>query len=317
MANDLRDNGFLPPDVTTYNTGDIPWVYPPLGIYLVALLGGGLDLFRILPAAWAIATLPAVWLLARALIGDRGALVALVAYGLAAPAYAGVIAGGGVTRGPGLLLAVLTMWAVVRGNVAGAGVLGGLTILLPPDRCLLRGARVGDPVGDPRAATRGCSWRSDRARHRRRLVRADDRSATGSTRVRTWFVPMTLRHGSTPARRPRLPRARPRRQRRHAAGRGAQPAEPGVHDRRGRLVIAAAPTLGPPRLARRDRLRGRGRGPMDGHPPRRPRRPRRRCGARAAAAAGLGGAHRRRRDDRGHRRRAGSAASRSQPTSAR
>ena len=82
MANDLRDNGFVPPDVTTYNTGDIPWVYPPIGIYLVALLGGGLDLFRFLPALWAIATLPAVWLLARALIGDRGALVALVAYGL-------------------------------------------------------------------------------------------------------------------------------------------------------------------------------------------------------------------------------------------
>src|SRR6187551_2233117 len=90
MANDLRNNGFLPPDVTTYNTGDIPWVYPPIGIYLVALLGGGLDLFRILPAAWAIATLPAFWLLARALIGERGALVALVAYGLAAPAYAGL-----------------------------------------------------------------------------------------------------------------------------------------------------------------------------------------------------------------------------------
>src|SRR6188508_414318 len=34
MAKDLRNNGFLPPDVTTYNTGDIPWVYPPIGIYL-------------------------------------------------------------------------------------------------------------------------------------------------------------------------------------------------------------------------------------------------------------------------------------------
>ena len=132
MANDLLDNGFVPPKVTTYNTGDIPWVYPPLGIYLVALLGGDLDLFRILPAAWAIATLPAFWLLARALIGERGALVALVAYGLAAPAYSGLIAGGGVTRGPGLLLALLTMWAVVRGHVVGAGVFGGLVLLTHP-----------------------------------------------------------------------------------------------------------------------------------------------------------------------------------------
>src|SRR6188508_3547439 len=132
MANDLRGNGFVPPEFTSFNAGDIPWVYPPLGIYLVALLGGGLDLFRYLPTLWAIATLPAVWLLARELIGDRGALVALVAYGSSASAYSGLIAGGGVTRGPGLLLAVLTMWAVVRGNAVGAGVLGGLTLLTHP-----------------------------------------------------------------------------------------------------------------------------------------------------------------------------------------
>lgn len=48
-----------------YNAGDIPWVYPPLGIYLAPLLGGGQEWFRILPALFAAATLPAVWLLAR------------------------------------------------------------------------------------------------------------------------------------------------------------------------------------------------------------------------------------------------------------
>jgi hypothetical protein len=132
MARDLRANGFVPPDFTTYNSGDIPWVYPPLGLYVVALLGADLDLFRILPALYAIATLPAVWLLARELIGERGALIAVVAYGLSAPAYAGLIAGGGVTRAPGLTFAVLTMWAVVRGNVVAAGVLGGLTLLTHP-----------------------------------------------------------------------------------------------------------------------------------------------------------------------------------------
>ena len=47
---------------------------------------------------FAVATLPAFWLLARALIGDRGALVAVVAYGLASPAYLGLIAGGGVSE---------------------------------------------------------------------------------------------------------------------------------------------------------------------------------------------------------------------------
>ena len=181
MANDLRDNGFVPPTVTTYNTGDIPWVYPPLGLYLVAALGGGLEWFRILPALSAIATLPAVWLLARALIGERGALVALVAYGLASPAYLGLIAGGGVTRAPGLLLAVLTLWAVVRRYPMAAGVLAGLTLLTHP---IAAAYVVFGSAG--LWATRGAD--------RRMLWSPLIALAIGAT----WFVPMILRHGLDP-----------------------------------------------------------------------------------------------------------------------
>lgn len=181
MANDLRDNRFAPPDVTTYNTGDIPWVYPPLGLYLAALLGGGLELFRFLPVAFAVATIPAVWLLARALIGERGALVAAVAYGLSASAYVGLIAGGGVTRGPGLLLAVLTMWAVVRGHVAGAGVLGGLTLLTHPIAALYAVLSCGALW-----ATRGAPLRM--------LLAPLIALAIGAA----WFGPMMLRHGFDP-----------------------------------------------------------------------------------------------------------------------
>ena len=181
MANDLRGNGFVPPELTTYNTGDIPWVYPPLGIYLVAILGGGLDLLRILPVVWAVATLPAVWLLARELIGERGAVVALVAYGLAGPAYQGLIAGGGVTRGPGLLLAVLTMWAVVRGNVAGAGVLGGLTLLT-------------HPIAAFYAVLASATLWATRGANRRMLAAPPIALAIGAA----WFVPMIVRHGVAP-----------------------------------------------------------------------------------------------------------------------
>jgi hypothetical protein len=181
MANDLRDNGFVPPDVTTYNTGDIPWVYPPIGIYLVALLGGGLDLFRFLPAAWAVATLPAFWLLAKALIGERGGLVALVAYGLAAPAYAGLIAGGGVTRGPGVLLALLTMWATVRGNAVGAGVFGGLTLLTHPI------------AASYTVLASGILWATRGARPRM-LLAIPIALLIGAI----WFTPMIVRHGIDP-----------------------------------------------------------------------------------------------------------------------
>jgi hypothetical protein len=181
MARDLRENGFIPPDFTTYNAGDIPWMYPPLGLYLVALLGGGLDLFRILPALYAIATLPAVWLLARELIGQRGALIAVVAYGLSAPAYAGLIAGGGVTRAPGLIFAVLTMWAVVRGNVVPAGLLGGLTLLTHPIAAfyaVLSSAALW--------ATRGAALRM--------LIAPAIALVVGLA----WFAPMALRHGLAP-----------------------------------------------------------------------------------------------------------------------
>ena len=181
MADDLRAKGFVPPDRTTYNAGDIPWVYPPIGIYMAALLGGGLELFRVLPAIYAIATLPAFWLLARELVGPRAAFVALIAYGLSAPAYIGLIAGGGVTRGPGMVLAILTMWAVVRGRVATAGALAGLTILCHPI------AAVYAAVGSGALwATRGASPRM--------LLAIPIALAIGAA----WFGPMILRHGLDP-----------------------------------------------------------------------------------------------------------------------
>lgn len=211
MANDLRANGLAPPELTTYNTGDIPWVYPPLGIYLVALLGGGLDLFRFLPSFWAIATLPAFWLLARALIGERGALIALVAYGLTAPAYLGLIAGGGVTRGPGLLLALLTMWATVRGNVAGAGVFAGLTLLT-------------HPIAAFYAVIASATLWATRGPKPRMLLAVPIALAIGAA----WFGPMIARHGLDPL----------------LAGVGSRDIDPLDN-----AVLLVAETINPPNLA--------------------------------------------------------------------
>jgi hypothetical protein len=132
MAGELRTNGFVPPDTTSYNHAGIPWMYPPLGLYVLALVGAGIDWLRYMPAIFAIATIPAMWLLARALAGERAAIVAVLAYGLTLAAYHGLIAGGGVTRAPGVLFALLTMWAVVTGRVGAAGALGGLTLLIHP-----------------------------------------------------------------------------------------------------------------------------------------------------------------------------------------
>ena len=178
MVLDLRNNGFVPPEFTTFNAGDIPWMYPPVGLYLAALLGGGLEWFRILPAVFAIATLPALWLLARALTNDRAALVAVIAYGLTVSGWFGLVAGGGVTRSPGVVLAMLTMWAVVRGHVGRAGVFAGLVILTHPIAAFYGG------LGSIALwATRGAD--------RRMLLAPVIALLIGAA----WFGPMVARHG--------------------------------------------------------------------------------------------------------------------------
>lgn len=178
MGRELRGNAFLPPMFTSFNSGDIPWMYPPLGLYEVAMLGGGLEWFRLVPAGFAVATLPAVWLLARALTNDRAAVIATIAYGLSAVAYSGLITGGGVTRAPGVLLVLLTMWAVVRGHVVGAGVLGGLVILTHPIAASY--GAIGSAV----------LW-ATRVRSRRMLLAPLISLMIGAL----WFVPMLARHG--------------------------------------------------------------------------------------------------------------------------
>ncbi len=158
-----------------------PWVYPPLGLYLLALLGADLVWLEVLPVLFAVATLPAMWLLARSLIGDRGAVVATIAYGLSAPAYVGLVAGGGVTRGPGVLFAMLTLWAVVRGHTVRAGVLGGLVILCHPIAAFYAGLSAA------------ALWLT-RGADRRLLVAPVISVAIGAA----WFVPMIIRHGLDP-----------------------------------------------------------------------------------------------------------------------
>jgi hypothetical protein len=178
MAHDLRDNGFLPPRFTTYNGGDIPWMYPPLGLYTVALLGAGIELFRVVPFVLAVATLPAVWLLSRALTTERAAIAAVAAYALTAQSYFGLVAGGGVTRAPGLILAVLTMWAVARGHPLRSGVLGGLVILSHPTAAV-----YGGLASAVLWATRGAPVRM--------LVAPVIALAMGAA----WYGPMVASHG--------------------------------------------------------------------------------------------------------------------------
>ncbi len=93
-------------------------------------------------------------------------------------AWFGLVAGGGVTRSPGVILAMLTMWAVVRGHVGRAGLFAGLVILTHPIA-----AFYGGLGAVALWATRGAD--------RRMLLAPVIALAIGAA----WFGPMVARHG--------------------------------------------------------------------------------------------------------------------------
>jgi len=120
MVRDLQRTHYHLPDVTSYNAAGIPFAYPPLGFYLAGLLDDltPLDLstiFRFLPLAATTLTIAALFLLARALLPSLWAAVAAtVAFALLPRSFIWLVMGGGITRAPGLLFAVLALWRLHR-----------------------------------------------------------------------------------------------------------------------------------------------------------------------------------------------------------
>lgn len=147
MVDDLRRAGFVMPQVTTYNAADIPFVYPPLGLYGTALLAGllglsSLDGVRLVAALLSMATVGTFALLTVRLLPATAAAGAVLTYALMPHAYDAIVAGGGVTRGSGVLLAMLAMWlaatpsGVTNRRAVAVGVLVGLAALAHPQTAL-------------------------------------------------------------------------------------------------------------------------------------------------------------------------------------
>jgi 4-amino-4-deoxy-L-arabinose transferase-like glycosyltransferase len=138
MANDIRHAAFGLPQFSSYNMGDVPFAYPPLGLYILALIPGDpITTERWLPVVWSMLAIPASYLLARELTDERRAgLTALI---FAAMPVTWAIEGGGVTRALALTLLLLALWRVavllrrpgVR-NAAFVGLLAGVALLTHP-----------------------------------------------------------------------------------------------------------------------------------------------------------------------------------------
>jgi hypothetical protein len=117
MTNDIRSAGFALPETTSYNDLGIPFAYPPLALYIAAAVSrlsgaSSLDVITWMPLVVSMLCLGAfAWVAARVL-PPIAAIGAAFAYALMPHAYDWVIAGGGVTRGMGLLFALVAIGVV-------------------------------------------------------------------------------------------------------------------------------------------------------------------------------------------------------------
>lgn len=115
MVRDLQAGSFRPPALSSYNGGQVPFAYPPLGLYLAAVLdratpASALDLLRFLPLCLSILSVVAFALLARSLLPGRGAaLAATLLFAAYSEGFAWFIMGGGLPRSLGLSFALLAL----------------------------------------------------------------------------------------------------------------------------------------------------------------------------------------------------------------
>jgi hypothetical protein len=142
MAGDIQASGYALPEFTSYNHQNIPFGYPPLGMYVAALVNdltpmAMLQIFRFLPLLVSCATIPAFFLLARSMLGSRRTIVLSTAmFALAPPSFMWMIMGGGMTRAFGFLFALLALHQVHEMYARRqlwrsllAGVLSALTLM--------------------------------------------------------------------------------------------------------------------------------------------------------------------------------------------
>ncbi len=142
MTLDLQDNGYRLPATTTYNFRDIPYAYPPFSFYFTGLASdftgiSVLELVRILPALFNILSIPATYVLAENFLKSRwAAAVAALIFALIPNAFDWNVMGGGLTRSPGNLFAILAVDQAIRmyekrerRYVATTAILCALTVL--------------------------------------------------------------------------------------------------------------------------------------------------------------------------------------------
>ncbi len=138
MASDIRQAHFAVPYWSSFNAGNVPFAYPPLGLFVLAAIPGDpIQTERWLPLVYSLLAIGFAYLLARELTGEtRAGLAALL---FAAMPITWTIEGGGVTRGLGLAFLTAFLWRVAilmrsptARNAVVAGIVGAIPLLSHP-----------------------------------------------------------------------------------------------------------------------------------------------------------------------------------------
>ncbi|MBC7876941.1 MAG: hypothetical protein H7Y59_07195 [Anaerolineales bacterium] len=149
MISDLKGNGFILPEYTTYNHFNIPYAYPPLGFYIGAFLElTGISFVNILmwiPALLTSLTLPLFYFFVKEVTDDRPCAALATAFFAFAPGnYVWLLMGGGLTRALGIIFFLASLIFVhctfVTPNwrtTAFAIILCSLVVLSHPQAALL------------------------------------------------------------------------------------------------------------------------------------------------------------------------------------
>ena len=113
MIDEIKGNGFGLPAYTAYNQLNIPFTYPPLSLYVGALLSAlGIptgEIVRWLPPLVSSLSILAFYWMARQMLGSKAtASIAAVAYALMPRSFSWYVMGGGLSRSFGILFLLLT-----------------------------------------------------------------------------------------------------------------------------------------------------------------------------------------------------------------
>jgi len=150
MVEDLQENRLIIPRYTLYNQDEIPFAYPPLAFYFIAILNvltnvSLMSLLRYIPSLISVISILAFYFLSREIIKDQIlAGIATVFFAVIPRAFEWFVMGGGITRSMGFLFAILSIQAIWqmyekdndRGAIFKAAIYSGLTVLSHPETAL-------------------------------------------------------------------------------------------------------------------------------------------------------------------------------------